>query len=70
VQATFAATPDDELQVDPFDAISMISLMATVLNICYNMWLMISTFAVNEYKKKQEASKAAENMVVNVLFRT
>jgi len=38
--------------VQPFDAISMFSLAASVANLCFNIALMISTVAVRKYQLK------------------
>eukprot|EP00729_Bicosta_minor_P011763 gene11763-35078_t len=49
---------DETIDVQPFDPISMISLTASVANICFNIALMISTVAVRQMAKKVEAVEA------------
>jgi len=49
---------DETINVQPFDPISMISLTASVANICFNIALMISTVAVRQMAKKVEATEA------------
>jgi hypothetical protein len=47
-----------ETLVNPFDPISTLSLLASVGNICYNVFLMVSIYAVREYIKLPEDKKA------------
>jgi hypothetical protein len=59
---------NSESDVNAFDPISMISLFASVANICYNIWLMLSTLAVRQYKKKLAAKETADHVVINDIF--
>ena len=53
----FEVTGENETAVKPFDEISIISLLASAANICFNIHLMISTFAVRSYKKEMDLLK-------------
>jgi hypothetical protein len=54
VDAEAAATGVESIEVKPFDAISMISIIGSVSNLCYNLVTMISIRAVKNYKKSMD----------------